>query len=519
MSFMRFPATTAATAKAAVASAAVAALAIACAPDSGLTMGSLLLDAPSTVSQGVHGVCPGGATTFGVDVSDYQSDIDWGTAAGAGVKFAFIRVSDGTGYPDSKYSQNWPAARAAGVVRGTYQFFRSSDDPIAQADLLISQMGALQPGDMPPVADVESTDGVDNAGRANRLQQWLDHVEQATGVTPIIYTGGYFWEDNVGADFSRYPLWHAGYTGGNCPSSVAAQWGDWAFWQYTSTGGVSGIPGANVDQDNFNGTLDDLRARFGASAVCGDGVCGGGEDHNSCAGDCPICEALPAAGGVVGEDSVCFTGGGPQQYMRHVNDAGDGGSLIWTHTTADPAEANFGHWQLLVSEAGHYKIEAYTDAAYAQSHQSRYVVHHVVNGQAVDDSAVVDQTAVNGWATVVDDLELAVGDGQFVHLSDNTGEDLAGNVQLVFDGVRLTRLDAVVPGEGEGEGSIGGEGEGSGSEGEGDPGEVNPNGGGGVHRVALVAPPGGKGGCGQTSSSSSLLALALLVLLRRRRGH
>ena len=466
--------------------------------DAGSVLGSTL----STRTQAVHNVCPGGDTTFGIDVSTYQNNIDWNAVAGAGVKFAFIRVSDGLTHYDDQYDANWPGAKAAGVMRGTYQFFRSNLDPIAQADLLIEHMGSLDAGDLPPVADVESTDGVDNATRAQKLQQWLDHVEAATGVTPIIYTGGYFWQDSVGADFSRYPLWHAGYTGGNCPSTIADQWSDWAFWQFTSTGTVAGI-GNDVDENNFNGTVDQLASFANVTPVCGDGVCNGGEDHGSCAGDCPVCEALPAAGGEIDESSKCFTGGGPQQFMRHVNDAGEGGSLIWTHATDDAAEANFGEWQVLLSEHGHYSIEAYTDAAYAQSHQAKYVVHH----GGSDDAVVVDQAAVDGWSTVVADVELDPADGTTVHLADNTGEPVAGQVQLVFDAIRVTRLDGPVAGEGEGEGAVGGEGEG------GD--EPDPN--GHVKRVAIAPPPQGVGGCASVPASAPWIVCVALVALRRRR--
>ena len=230
----------------------------ACAPDADLTAGAFLADAPSGAEQAIHQVCPDGDTLYGIDVSKWQGTINWASVAGDGVNFALIRVSDGTGYIDEKFPQNWQGAKDNGVIRGTYQFFRSDDDPIAQADILIDRMGALEPGDLPPVADVESTDGVSNATRANRLHQWLDHVEAATGRRPMIYTGGYFWQDNVAADFSDYPLWHAGYTGGTCPSTVANQWPGWAFWQFSSTGSVAGISG-NVDENRFNGSLADLR--------------------------------------------------------------------------------------------------------------------------------------------------------------------------------------------------------------------------------------------------------------------
>src|SRR5690349_5648127 len=90
-------------------------------------------------------VCAGGATTAGMDVSSYDTSIDWAAAHAAGIQFAFIRASDGTQYPDPLFASHWTDARAAGVLRGAYQFFRPAEDPIAQADLLLSAEGPLQP--------------------------------------------------------------------------------------------------------------------------------------------------------------------------------------------------------------------------------------------------------------------------------------------------------------------------------------------------------------------------------------
>lgn len=79
-------------------------------------------------------VCPkSGTLVKGVDVSKWQATIDWTKVKGAGYDFAFIRASDGLNYPDGMFQANWQGAKAAGVIRGVYQFFRPSRDPIAQA--------------------------------------------------------------------------------------------------------------------------------------------------------------------------------------------------------------------------------------------------------------------------------------------------------------------------------------------------------------------------------------------------
>jgi GH25 family lysozyme M1 (1,4-beta-N-acetylmuramidase) len=211
-------------------------------------------------------VCADGPTLSGVDVSYYNGSIDWAKAKAAGTAFAFIRVSDGTGFKDPKFATYWAGAKAAGVVRGAYQFFRPAQDPIAQADLFVDTMGALDDDDLAPVIDVEATGGLSAATVAARVTSWVNRVASRTGRTPIVYTGMYFWRDQVGASTAQQssPLWVAQYTS-LCPT-LPPPWTRWTFWQYSESGKVAGISGA-VDMDTFNGSIDDLRALAGGGKV------------------------------------------------------------------------------------------------------------------------------------------------------------------------------------------------------------------------------------------------------------
>jgi len=211
-------------------------------------------------------VCGNGPTTLGIDVSFYQGAFNWTTVKNAGVKFAFLRVSDGLTYPDGQFARSWAQARSVGIIRGAYQFFRPGQDAVAQADLLVDAMGTLQPDDLPPVIDVEATSGLGASTVVARIQQWVDRVRARTGRTPIVYTGKYFWQDNVGnsAAFKNNPLWLAQYTSASCPDLPNA-WSRWSFWQYSDSGSIAGISGG-VDVNRFNGTLADLQAFVAASS-------------------------------------------------------------------------------------------------------------------------------------------------------------------------------------------------------------------------------------------------------------
>ncbi len=449
-----------------------------------LVAGCALDPAADTVAEEVK-VCADGPTVRGIDVSVYQGTIDWAAVKASGIEFAFIRSSDGLTHPDSKFARNWAGAKSAGVIRGVYQFFQPDEDPIAQADMMLDAMGPLDPGDLPPVIDVEATAGQSAATIAAGVRAWVDHVAAKTGRTPIIYSGKYFWNDNVGSDaFVTYPLWIPAY-GPVCPD-LPDPWTRWAFFQFSSTGAVPGISG-NVDMDYWNGDLASLVAFTAATVTCGDGVCSGAESTAACAADCPPCGVIDPLGGIIDDGDACFDGGGDPQYLRAVEGAGYDGDLMWTHTTDSASEANFGAWNLYLAEAGTYRIEVYTAAAHAKSKQAAYRVIH--GGGA--DTVTIDQTAVDGWQPL-GEYALAAGGDQAVRVGDNTGEPGAGNVELAFDAVRLTRLDPPDPAGGGGGGGGGG----------GADGEV----------VSGCRAAGGGGGGG-------LVVIALgLIIARRRRG-
>jgi hypothetical protein len=149
-----------------------------------------------------------------------------------------------------------------------------------------------------------------------------------------------------------------------------------------------------------------------------------------------VCAPIGYAGAVIDDGDPCFEAGGPAAAIRNVGDAGKDGDLVWTHATDDADEANFGQWSLKLEHAGRYRVEVYTDARYAESKQAKYVVR----AAGTNHDLVLDQTAADDWQAL-GEVDFAQGADQWVRVADNTGEPLVNNVQLVFDALRVLRVE------------------------------------------------------------------------------
>lgn len=216
-------------------------------------------------------------TLQGVDVSYAQGTVDWDQVANSKlIDFAFCKATEAT-HADNQFKRNWDAIKAHGLVRGAYHFARLNLDPVMEADFFVNTVGPLDPTDM-LVLDIEAASTTGSVFTDWTLT-WLETVEKKTGVTPIVYTGGPFFNSHAGTPdaetvkrLAHFPLWLAAYTV-HPDLFVPLEWKGlgWKFWQRsgdTAAQGdtplkVPGIPG-NVDRDNFIGTVDDLKT-FAAS--------------------------------------------------------------------------------------------------------------------------------------------------------------------------------------------------------------------------------------------------------------
>jgi lysozyme len=199
----------------------------------------------------------------GIDVSKYQGPIDWNAVAGSGVKFVWIKATEGGDRADEYFTANWEGAKAAGIPHGAYHFVYWCRPP-AEEMTWFEQNAPVEDGALPPVLDVEATPTSKTCKR--HLEQdsaiadmkvMLDEMERHYGRRPIIYTSVDFYEAILSdGAFSDYPIWVRSV---KHHPAVKYPGRAWRFWQYQSDGATPGIQG-RVDQDAFYGTPEQWQA-------------------------------------------------------------------------------------------------------------------------------------------------------------------------------------------------------------------------------------------------------------------
>ena len=188
----------------------------------------------------------------GIDVSKYQQLIAWEEVQAMKIRtvqlgFAFIKATEGIGNTDPQFRRNWKKAKDVGMFRGAYHYFIGSKDGKMQAENFIDKV-ELEPGDLPPVLDVEQLNGARPEELKKEAKRWLETVEDYYHVTPVIYTNVDFYNRCLGNEFDRYPLWIAHFYQLHEPRIDRG----WVLWQHSDEGRVNGII-SKVDFNVFNG--------------------------------------------------------------------------------------------------------------------------------------------------------------------------------------------------------------------------------------------------------------------------
>jgi len=181
----------------------------------------------------------------GIDVASYQNDIDFNKVKSNGIEIVYIKATEGLTYNSPLMNPQYNGAKAAGLKIGFYHYLRSND-PILEAKHFLSSVEGLSVN-CKYVIDVEEALGQTRTQISSNVRRFADFL-LSKGKEVCIYTGDYFYSNNLDSSVKNIPLWVAHY-GVAKPNAI-----NYIGFQYSSSGNVAGINGL-VDLDEFSSEI------------------------------------------------------------------------------------------------------------------------------------------------------------------------------------------------------------------------------------------------------------------------
>jgi lysozyme len=200
---------------------------------------------------------------LGIDVSSNNhsgGSINWGSVYGGGVRFAYVKATQGSSYTNPYFTSDIAGATNASVIAGAYDFADFNTVSAAtEANHFLSVAGPyVREGYLRPALDMEGSTSMSQTQVSNYVNAWASDVYNATGVLTVVYASQSFAATYFNSSVtSSKQFWIADYNGQNIytgsPGSTTP-FSTWTLWQGSSTGSVPGIVG-NVDLDVSNGDV------------------------------------------------------------------------------------------------------------------------------------------------------------------------------------------------------------------------------------------------------------------------
>ena len=189
---------------------------------------------------------------FGIDVSKYQTSIDWNKVKKAGVNFVIIRIgyrgygASGTLVKDPMFEEHFTNARNAGLKVGVYFFTQAVTEDEAREEAQGCNWALNgRKLDYPIYYDTEASTSPNGTGRADGLGKedrtkcaiaFCEEVK-SLGYKPGVYASTTWFRKRVDLDALRkYTIWNAHYGVSSSPI-------DCDMWQGTEKARINGYSG------------------------------------------------------------------------------------------------------------------------------------------------------------------------------------------------------------------------------------------------------------------------------------
>ena len=196
----------------------------------------------------------------GVDVASHQGTVGWTGLRRHGVRFAYVKATEGITYRNPYFHSQYLGSYRAGMAHGAYHFaIPNISSGATQASIFVAHGGGWSRDGrtLPGVLDIEFNPygawcyGLSKARMVRWIRSFTTQYHRLTGRDAVIYTTLPWWRRCTGNSrafaFSN-PLWIA--TVGGQVGSLPGGWPYQTFWQYSEAGGL--------DRDRFNGAASML---------------------------------------------------------------------------------------------------------------------------------------------------------------------------------------------------------------------------------------------------------------------
>lgn len=177
----------------------------------------------------------------GIDISSNNGIVDFNKVKASGVEIVYIKATEGATYINPLLKQSYASAKSAGLKVGFYHYLRANE-PSTESNNFLNAIKDLQ-SDCKYAIDVEiALSQTVNTISLNARLFANDLIR--VGKEPLIYTGLYFYNDNLNDTVKDIPLWVASY---NINKPIVKSIG----WQYSESAVIDGVNG-NCDINDFD---------------------------------------------------------------------------------------------------------------------------------------------------------------------------------------------------------------------------------------------------------------------------
>ncbi|EKQ51504.1 MULTISPECIES: GH25 family lysozyme [unclassified Clostridium] len=189
----------------------------------------------------------------GIDVSNNNGSIDFSKVAADGVKYVYVKATEGATFKDSTMEKFYSDSKNNGLKVGAYHFLVGASTPETQAQNFYNKIKDYE-WDLVPMMDVETN----FSGLSDYVIRFITAFNKLSSLTLGIYTYTSFIDNlsDAEATIKNMPFWEANYN--NDPWNLSETFfTNRVGHQYTESGSISGISeGCDVDSFTEGALLD-----------------------------------------------------------------------------------------------------------------------------------------------------------------------------------------------------------------------------------------------------------------------